>query len=536
MGGVLFSELPRAEKWRRFGSIVLMNEMQGQISEDGVYGELSFYYHCYATDFYLHALALAKLNRFTFPDWMWNRLSRMLEFVMHVTRPDGTIPLVGDDDGGRVLQLSRQDYSSFRDGLSSGAVLFGRPDFKQQAGAFCEESIWLLGDDAWSVFNSLDAQIPPQTGRSYAADGYFIQRSGWSEKDSHAVFDCGGFGILSGGHAHADALSLTLFGGGRELLIDPGTSVYNAAPEWRDFFRSTHAHNTVVVDGVSQSESGDTFSWKTKASTRVKQHIVLPGIEYIDGEHDGFSLLPQGITHRRRLVYIRPNYWIVLDELSGRGEHDYEFLYHFAPGAELMVFGEERRGEVDCRARIGETGLNMFMYGSGPVQAAAVCGETDPIQGWSSRRYGERRPSPMLRTTLRGFTPAAMLSFLIPGDEPRRSRRFEAGSTNAIAAAVREGKYDDVAVMSMDDRELRLMDCLMKGEFFWMRTEDGTLKQLLAVNVRKFSYAGEVVFESQEPSPYVVAHFWDNGIVIERGEHEGRVYVRDLRDRQFQSH
>jgi hypothetical protein len=142
----------------------------------------------------------------------------------------------------------------------------------------------------------------------------------------------------------------------------------------------------------------------------------------------------------------------------------------------------------------------------------------------------------MLRTTLRGFTPAAMLSFLIPGDEPRRSRRFEAGSTNAIAAAVREGKYDDVAVMSMDDRELRLMDCLMKGEFFWMRTEDGTLKQLLAVNVRKFSYAGEVVFESQEPSPYVVAHFWDNGIVIERGEHEGRVYVRDLRDRQFQSH
>jgi len=73
----------------------------------------------------------------------------------------------------------------------------------------------------------------------------------------------------------------------------------------------------------------------------------------------------------------------------------------------------------------------------------------------------------------------------------------------------------------------------MKGEFFWLRTENGALKQLFAVNATTFSYSGEKVFESREPT-HVVAHFWENGIVIERGEHEGKVYVRDLRDRQFQ--
>ena len=130
MGGIIFSELPRAEKWRQFGSIALMNEMQRQVSEEGMYAELSSYYHCYASDFYLHALTLAKLNRFAFPDWMWHRLSQMFEVVMHMTRPDGTIPLLGDDDGGRVLQLSQDDYTSFRDGLSSASVLFGRTDFK----------------------------------------------------------------------------------------------------------------------------------------------------------------------------------------------------------------------------------------------------------------------------------------------------------------------------------------------------------------------------------------------------------------------
>ena len=32
-----------------------------------------------------------------------------------------------------------------------------------------------------------------------------------------------------------------------------------------------------------------------------------------------------------------------------------------------------------------------------------------------------------------------------------------------------------------------------------------------------------------------VHHAWDNGMVIERGEEEAKVYVRDLRNRQFQS-
>jgi hypothetical protein len=70
--------------------------------------------------------------------------------------------------------------------------------------------------------------------------GYLVQRSGWGPLDSHLVFDCGGLGMLTGAHAHADALSLTLFNRGRELLVDPGTFVYNCAPEcpgWGRRFR-----------------------------------------------------------------------------------------------------------------------------------------------------------------------------------------------------------------------------------------------------------------------------------------------------------
>lgn len=536
IAGVLFTELPRAAQWREFGRKTLIQEMERQVAAEGVYCELSSYYHCYAADFYLHILALARWNRLPFPEWMWTRLAKMFEFVMHLTRPDGTIPLLGDDDGGRVLALGSDSYQSYRDGLCSGAVLFGRGDFKGQASRFSEETLWLLGEDALTIFNALGAEVPSDHTKAYREAGYFVQRSGWDPKSSHLTFDCGGLGMPTGGHGHADALSLTLFTGGRDLLVDPGTAIYNTAPEWRDYFRSTRAHNTVVVDGGSQSEAKGTFAWGRKASACFRQQFSAPDIAYVDAIHDGY-LRNAGIIHRRRLIHIRPDYWIVLDNLQGRGKHDYEFLYHFAPDARLTVFGEEKRGEIDCRAQIGEAGLQLLLYASAPARASVDCGQQRPIQGWSSRRYGERCPSPVLCASVRSDAPLSMMSFLVPGLQTAESRRFQANSNHAIAAAISNGAFEDIAVTTSVDGDLHMQDWIMRGEFFWMRLENGSLSRLLAVNAYSFKHGAETIFESKQPIPYVQAYFWDSGIVIERGDaNEGNLYVRDLRDRQFQRH
>ncbi len=529
IGGVLFQELPRAQQWRKFGADVLISVMDQQVLTDGVYGELSSYYHCYATDFYLHVLALARQNRIRFPEPVWNQLSRMLEFVMHITRSDGTIPLLGDDDGGRVLGIASTNYRSYRDGLCSGAVLFARPDFKFQASEFSEESLWLLGKEAWPIFDSMSAVPPTELRRGFEDGGYFVQRSGWDADDTQVIFDCGGLGISSGGHGHADALSFTVFTGGHEFIVDPGTSVYNCASEWRRFFRSSAAHNTVIVDGKSQSEPGRTFSWKTKAVTHLRKQIELPEMDYVDGLVEF-----REITHRRRLIHVRPDYWIVLDELTGSGEHRFEFNYHFASETQMNVLSEEQHGKINCRAQVDHAGLQICMYASEAVRAEAICGQIEPIQGWTSRSYGERRASPVLKASMNGAPPVAMMSFVVPSPEPIHSRRFKANSNHTIAAVLRNGDYDDIAVMALEDGDLHLIDYSMRGEFFWLRTENGNLRRLLAVNAYSFSYGGETIFQSRQMIPYVQAYFWEDGIVIEHGEHEGKVYVRDLRDRQFQ--
>src|SRR5262249_3303747 len=152
--------------------------------------------------------------------------------------------------------------------------------------------------------------------------------------------------------------------------------------------------NTVLVDGNGQSEPGSTFTWKRKTAGRLRQRIALVGLDYIDGEVQ----FPE-VCHRRRVVHVEPDYWIVLDELHGRRAHNFDFLYHFAPEAQLTVLSDERTGDLDCRARIQNSGLQLFMHASEAIQAEVICGEKGRIQGWASGEYGERRASPVLKAS-----------------------------------------------------------------------------------------------------------------------------------------
>ena len=128
-----------------------------------------------------------------------------------------------------------------------------------------------------------------------------------------------------------------------------------------------------------------------------------------------------------------------------------------------------------------------------------------------------------------------MMAFLVPGKHAAESRRFQANSDYATAAVIRDGEFDDIVITAAVDGDLHALDCTMRGELFWMRLQNGNLSRLLAVNAHFFRFGGEVLFESKEPISYVQAYFWDGGIVIEHGDKsEGKVYVRDLRDRQFQ--
>jgi hypothetical protein len=496
IGGTVFRDRKRSAAWMRKGAMLLVQEADRQILEDGVHGDLAACYHCYTLDFYLQALVLAEPNHFQFPERMRRKVEGMLNFVMHLTTPMGTIPLLGDDDGGRALALQQRNYSSFNDALGLGAVLFQRTDFKHRAGDFCEETFWLQGKKAWECFGLLKSSPPAENQAVFASAGYAIQRSGWGPLASQVVFDIGGLGMLTGGHSHADALSLILFSHGRELLVDPGTCVYNCAPEWRSYFRSTRAHNTVSIDGCDQAETGGTFRWKTRMSTRTLRDSSFPK-EYLEAEQDGYERLSHGVTHRRRLLHIPGEYgeyWVVVDDFresgeKSNGQHTFDFHYHFGDGVNPVL---ARPRETDVVMRAEQAGLFLGIYGSREIASEVISGQTTPIGGWTSQGYGNRQPTRTLRATLTGSAASAgpgspslaAMTFLVPCSTPPVIHRLEVNAGSAIACICHHGPFKDLVVFSTGASEVEVAGVRMQGEFFWLRMEGHVLLRSLAIRGR----------------------------------------------------
>ncbi len=506
IAGVLFQEHRGARRWRRRGLALLLEQLKRQILPDGVHVELSTGYHCYTVDFGLQAVALAQRNSIELPQAMSDALLHMIEFLMHAALPDGSIPQLGDDDGGRALQLTAADYRAFPEAFCAAAVLFGRPEFRFRAGGFREDTFWLLGEDALGMFTRLDSAPPAATAASFPSAGYFIQRSDWGLRADHLIFDCGGLGQPSGGHGHADALSFTLAPRGEEMLVDPGTFVYNGAPRWREYFRGTVAHNTVTVDGACQSETGGTFRWKSRARARVRRRFDARGLHYVEGEHDGYARLGTPVTHRRRLLYAG-GYWTVLDELAGDGEHDLEATYHFAPGARVaapVVDGSAREVRLSCA--VGEAGLAMTALGSAPVAAELVTGRERPIQGWVSRRYGHRQPAPALAITMTAPLPALSATVLIPFDasdsDGAPPARLLPSRPGVLACEVQGTGWRDIIVLSPSGAEDSVAGLTLAGEFFRIRLNGSADPMaVFGTGVRSVTQGGAVLFDTNTGKP-----------------------------------
>src|SRR5262249_62000484 len=118
-----------------------------QVRADGVYFEQSSYYHRYTTDIYTHLFALTRANddmiHCEMDAMLRRKLEEMLDHLMWITRPDGSSPLFGDDDGGRLIKLALRAANDFRDTLAVGAAILNRGDWKYVAGAAAWGILWM---------------------------------------------------------------------------------------------------------------------------------------------------------------------------------------------------------------------------------------------------------------------------------------------------------------------------------------------------------------------------------------------------------
>lgn len=505
--GLLLPELQDAPAWRERGQQILIEEMQKQVRDDGSHFEQSFFYHRYAVEFFLCAAILADRNRCSFPDTYRRRLERMLEYFVHTSWPSGFHASMGDSDGGRLIPFGPLNAEDHRPVLSTGATYFRRGDFRNAAGGMDQQTLWLLGPDAAAQFAALEPTAPSTASRTFPDAGTVTMRTDWSPDAKFLLFDAGPQGMRASAHGHADALSFVCAAQGVEWLVDPGTYVYSASRPWRDFFRSTAAHNTLTVDGFDQAVPVDWFKWRKLPQVVLERTFSHPSLDYAVGSHNGYARLGEPVLHRRHIVFVKPDYWVISDELTGRGVHRVSVFFHVAPGVSL------ESTEQGWLAKKGSERLLLMTLGS-ELEFRVVTGEKSPIQGWYSADYGHRQPASVLVGEGEITLPARFdwLIWTVEGEQPE----FGGSSGKSQLLSVKKnGKTDHLlrggpGTGSSQDpfsTDARLA--------FVRRTSSGTIEKVALLGGRSLWNEGTLILRADRPFDHFVAHWDADGAEIE---------------------
>jgi hypothetical protein len=384
--GLAFPDLPKAETWCQKGLSILGAEIDKQIYPDGVPTEQSLSYLLFILEFNILAWELARRNGITQDPRWYDRLDVASTFLASLLKNRGKLPAIGDADDAYVLRLDdHPEASRVHSILASAAAILGRADLKEAAPIWDEKSHWLLGDQGERAFQALEHSTTEPTSRIFPDGGYVVLQS----ERAHVLWDCGPLGYLStAAHGHADALSFTLAVDGHSILVDPGTYAYQEGGVWRDYFRSTRAHNTIVVNHRDQSEMHGDFLWGRRARTQIARQFLGEDPAWVMGKHDGYQDI--GLLHWRALFLWKPGALVVFDLLDGEGEVAIDQLWHLSKEVDPVI----KPHHIEFRSPA--TRICAITSDEPQLARKVLIGEQDPIQGWISPCYGVKKPAPVL--------------------------------------------------------------------------------------------------------------------------------------------
>jgi hypothetical protein len=334
------------DDWTALARDRLGELFEESVDVQGVTNEQSVYYQLYNHDRYRLAFGRLAAAGLALPASA-ARLASMPAFLARATLPNGEYEMIGDLDrmSARVLPGTGAEFSA-----TKGAK----------------------------------GTRPTDTVAVYRA-GWLFARSGWGERRAWAdetalSLRWGPAPII---HGHADAGSITLYGYGARLLVDPGKYTYNLN-EWRRYFKGRTAHNVVTVDGVAYDRTiSSALLDHSRNATMVTARVRMlgnPGVTHV-----------RGVTYSRNLDYV-----LVDDRLTSARIRTYRQLWHLPddgrPDVHPTHFRTRRqRGNVQVRQLIGAG-----------TTSRVVTGRTSPVQGWVAWEHGRKVAAPVVEVIRKG--------------------------------------------------------------------------------------------------------------------------------------
>jgi hypothetical protein len=290
-------EFKESDAWLRLGLRRLVEHLDRDFFDDGGHRERSPRNYTLATYLVYRNLFHLLTSHNVQPELaerIRSSLSKTVDWWITMIAPTGEIPAINDSHRGLFPTMVLWDAVSLYEKPEVLAILRT-----------------LFGESADTT-----APLPSFTSRHMPSSGFTVMRTDWSWYSLYMNINHGPFG---GGHTHNDLLSFELYAYGRALAVDAGVGRTYDDPEYIRWYKSSRAHNMVVVDEENMEREG-----------REAEQVVwreLPTVEYFAGQHDGFRL--QGVRNRRHIAFVKPSYWFVLDEVEAAlDENQLSWFFH----------------------------------------------------------------------------------------------------------------------------------------------------------------------------------------------------------------
>lgn len=388
VGASCFPFWDQCADWRDFAHQSLEREILLQVSDDGVNREQAMSYHLFTLELLLLAFVVGRNCGRPFSDAYAERLHGMLRFLYALATPTGDLPWYGDSDDARGF-IFAQDESALDVTTQLGGLLFDEPAwlrFRSKPTAAAQALVpSLLG----ALSNPAVSSDPQH--ELFKDGGFACVRS--DNGKIRLLMDFGPLGYTSiAAHGHADALSIWLAIGDEYFIIDSGTYAYHSNSEWRNYFRSTAAHNTARVDACDQSQIAGRFLWSSKAKPRLVQFQESPKSAVIEAEHDGYARLDDPTVHRRRVDFDRiTGKFSLADSFHCARRHTIELFFHLHEDAIVTHLAGGKAEVLWHGTRI------VFSSPDTSLAWDVICGSDTPKLGWHSRAFNRKQPAPTLR-------------------------------------------------------------------------------------------------------------------------------------------
>lgn len=334
--GAVLAGRPPAEEWADFAARELNGETLRQFAPDGLTRECSTAYHRLMLELAVVGERACRLAGRPYAPAAMGRLEVAFRALAVLAGENGRMPLVGDNDSGRVFPAAWREDADVRYLYAVGNRLFDRATLPP---APVPPEVPLLFGTA--ELSETPAE-PCRIASSLPDSGFFVL----ADERDRMVVRCGPDGYPPvGGHPHLDQLAIVLTVDGLEVLVDPGQFCYTPWPERSLHYRGTAAHNTLTVDGRPQAPVrvgafGYCHASVGPLRSRCTRFAPGPNGAAFEGRHDGYRRLRGGADHLRAVRYdAARRRWTVRDRLDLTGTHRVRWHFHLHPAASASADG-----------------------------------------------------------------------------------------------------------------------------------------------------------------------------------------------------